>query len=66
MKKRISSTINFGVLSGVTISDFYSVCRRYDVEVINASSLGGLLVKKYHVTIEGTPANLSRVARVFS
>jgi hypothetical protein len=65
VKTRISSTINIGAFSGVTVNDFYSVCSRYDVDVISCNKIGGLLVKTYQVTVEGTPSNLKKVALVF-
>ena len=63
---RFSSKIDFGILSGASISTLYSVCRRYDVEVVSAVKLGGIFVKTYHVTLEGTRLNIARVLRVFS
>jgi hypothetical protein len=65
MKKRISTTLTIGAFSGVTIEDLYTVCRRYDVEVINCNKLGGLLVKSYHVTLEGRDLDIAKVATVF-
>jgi hypothetical protein len=65
MKKRISTTLTIGALSGVTINDLYSVCRRYNVEVISCNKIGGLIVKTYHVTLEGRDLDIAKVASVF-
>jgi hypothetical protein len=65
MKKRISTTFSIGAFSGITINDLYSVCRRYNVEVISCNKIGGLLVKTYHVTLEGRDLDIAKVAGVF-
>lgn len=63
--KRVSTVLTIGALSGVSVSDFYAVCRRFNVTVISCSKIDGILNKRYAVTIEGSDINISRVASVF-
>ena len=60
-KITLTTTLNIGALAG-SISEFYSICRMYNVEVVSCNSLGGFLVKSYHVTLKGSQKNIRRVS----
>jgi hypothetical protein len=62
MKTNIKTVLNIGRLSGFGISDFYTLCRKYDVEVVNCKDLGGLFIKSYHVELEGKALDLAKVS----
>lgn len=64
MKKRISTTLKIGALSGLSIQDFYYVCRRFNVEVISCNKISGFFVKTYHVTVEGQEMDIAKVAMI--
>lgn len=63
---QISTTVNVGLLSGKTINDFYEVCRRNKVMVVSCNKIGGILVLKYHVTVEGDPFDIQRASAMFN
>jgi hypothetical protein len=64
--KTISTVLNVGALSGRSVDDFYRICRRYNVEVLSCTKIGGFLVKKYHVTIRGNAQDIVLVSSAMS
>lgn len=69
--KKITRTayFNVGFLSGTNIEELHRLCRRYDVEVVRSEKIGGVLVKRYRLTLRGTPFSLQMLkamARYFS
>lgn len=65
MRERFSTKLDIGFLSGVGIGQLYSVCHRYNVDVITAEKMGGLFVKTYFVVLEGEAKDLRKVKTIF-
>lgn len=64
--KGITTTLNIGFMSGFTLKDFYSLCNRYDLEIISCTNLGGFFVKSYLVTVEGHERNINKLSLILS
>lgn len=65
MRERFSTKLDIGFLSGVGIGQLYSICHRYNVDVITAEKMGGIFVKTYFIVLEGETKDLRKVKTIF-
>lgn len=65
MVNQVSTIVNVGKYTGNQLEDLESLCKEYNVSIVDVKKLGGIINKTYQVTLEGSDLNLAKVITIF-
>ncbi len=65
MVNQVSTIVNVGKYTGNQLEDLESLCKEYNVSIVDVKKLGGIINKTFQVTLEGSDLNLAKVITIF-